>query len=79
MKIHANEILFERWRELGVKVGAMRTVVANDVEISRRDCDEWMALAKRINIEYHNLGADTYRHFYKDNPNRSHLPEDIVK
>ena len=42
MKIKANKDLFERWRELGSRIGSLASIVQNDTEVTSEQILEWL-------------------------------------
>lgn len=42
MMVRANENLFERWRELGSRIGNLASIVQNDIETTPGQMLEWL-------------------------------------
>ena len=52
MKIKANEKLFKRWQQLGLKIGAMKSVAQNDMNFDEAtELKEWLRLAFALQSE----------------------------
>jgi 3-methyladenine DNA glycosylase AlkD len=45
MKIKSNEKIFNEWKQLGMKISMLSSIVQNDMEISTEEYLEWINLA----------------------------------
>jgi hypothetical protein len=64
-KIKANEYLFYKWKDLGIKISLLNGIVQNDMTIDEKNVTEWYDNATGIQDELEDLIDQTLYYINK--------------
>ena len=62
--VRADKLLFERWDRLALRIGALKAICQNDVEVSDEQVSAWVERASELRDEMERLIGDTMERIY---------------
>ena len=62
-EMKVNSKLFNEWKRLGHRIGLLKSVAQNDMQVSQEDIDGWFEMADDLYDKFYALIESTANHY----------------